>query len=414
LPSTPGKEGSPFTRRLKQRAQQTRELYVKCPFCHGMILMIDDNIKWPKKKDKLEIWSEKLAWYECQLCKAKWTDLDRNHAVSNCEWRAEKEVNNLISVAWRLPAWNSPLVSLSEIALDIIEKEDDPSKEFGYVTQRQAKAFKAVVGKKKEGDILSHRCEFPPKECPNETELITIGIDMQHKSFWYSVHAWAKNRTTWMIDYAKIRTWEELAAICFLSEYTKPNAQKLNIWRGLLDTGGTKDKDSFISRTEEAYKWLRENGKNRIWGYKGSNRAQDKNVVQKIMDTYPSSNRRIPGGLVLIKVNPDAMKDNVQAALFREEGQSGQLFLHSETGMDFAKQFIAQELRKDKFGKTSWVTTHKDDHLKDCTNMNYACVDDTWIPSFSMVVNFKNKPKRQPKIRKSNNKIEPRQRRFGG
>ena len=303
------------------------------------------------------------------------------------------------------------LVSLSEIALDKIEAGEDPTKMFYYVTQRKAEPFKQVVGKKKEDEILSHRCEFSPKECPNDAVLLSIGIDMQHKSFWYAVRAWCANKTSYMIDYRQIHTWDELQAICFMEEYKKTNGQMMGIWRGLLDTGGTKDKDSFISRTEEAYRWLRINGNGKIFGYKGANRAQDKNIIKKKMDTYPNSNKLIPGGLELVKVNPNAMKDILQWRLFREDGESGQFFLHNETGMDYAKQFISQELRKDKFGKTEWVTIGNNDHLKDCENMNEACVDDSWIPSFTMIVNYLNKPAKPKRVKKPNQQ-EQRKRRW--
>jgi phage terminase large subunit GpA-like protein len=416
LYSTPTNTDTPFAKRIKQRADEHRRLFVCCPKCSDMIQMFDEQIRWPKSKSVRAILRGKLARYECQSCGTEWDDFYRNMAVAKCEWRPEKHVENAIAIAWRLPGWYSPLVSLSKIAVDKIEAGEDPIKMFNYITQRKAEPFKNIVKQKREDRFLEdHKSDFPPLECPEDAVLITAGIDTQQKGFWYVVRAWAEDKTSWLLDYGYITDWEGVEAIVFLSEYKKKSGQVLKVWRALIDTGGTKAKDAMVSRTEEVYNWLRRNSHGKIFGYKGASQRQDKTVLIRNLDTLPSSGRPIPGGLKLIKVNADEIKNTIQWRLFRKDDESQQFFLHNKTGSDYARQFLAQALEKDRLGNTAWVQLRKDDHLKDCEVYAAACVDDTWIPSFSMIVNHLKKQRNaQPKKPVVKNNIPQKRERMWG
>ena len=61
--------------------------------------------------------------------------------------------------------------------------------------------------------------------------------------------------------------------------------------------------------------------------------------------------------------------------------------LHSETGMDYAKQFMAEELQKDRNGKSTWVETGAN-HLFDAEVYAAACADMSWQPGLQMVAQY--------------------------
>lgn len=58
--------------------------------------------------------------------------------------------------------------------------------------------------------------------------------------------------------------------------------------------------------------------------------------------------------------------------------------LHSATGMDYAKQFMAEELQKDRTGKAVWVETGAN-HLFDAEVYAAACADMSWQPGLQMI-----------------------------
>ena len=46
----------------------------------------------------------------------------------------------------------------------------------------------------------------------------------------------------------------------------------------------------------------------------------------------------------------------------------------------------AETLERGRDGKMVWVRHHKNNHYIDCCMMASACVDDAWLPSFSLIL----------------------------
>jgi hypothetical protein len=61
-----------------------------------------------------------------------------------------------------------------------------------------------------------------------------------------------------------------------------------------------------------------------VFGIKGASKSQFQKVQVRVMDQMPRSNKPIPGGLEL------------------------RFYHHSETDMQYAKQFLAEEKRREK------------------------------------------------------------------
>jgi hypothetical protein len=61
------------------------------------------------------------------------------------------------------------------------------------------------------------------------------------------------------------------------------------------------------------------------------------------------------------------------------------LTLHAETGIDYAQQVLAEELRRRRTGKLEWIQVRRDNHLLDCENLAAACADNGWQPSLALL-----------------------------
>jgi phage terminase large subunit GpA-like protein len=166
-------------------------------------------------------------------------------------------------------------------------------------------------------------------------------------------------------------TWEDLDRILFETVYPCADGRIFHVWRVCLDTGGTKAAEAFVSRTEEAYQWIAtRRGRNgtAIFPCKGSSGSMATKLhIGKAIERTPSG-KPIPGGMQIIQVNTQAMKDVIWWRIERAATHApGALYLHASTPEWYAKQVTAEEKRVDrKTGRGEWVPTRRDNHMLDC------------------------------------------------
>ena len=65
--------------------------------------------------------------------------------------------------------------------------------------------------------------------------------------------------------------------------------------------------------------------------------------------------------------------------------ESQRFYLHSETGMDYVRQLLAEEKRRGRNNKLTWVAIRKDNHYLDCEVYAAACADREWLPNLAML-----------------------------
>jgi phage terminase large subunit GpA-like protein len=267
--------------------------------------------------------------------------------------------------------------------------QQDPKKNYAFVTQHKCQAWKDVVEPKKESEILTaHRCKMPEGIVPPEAVALTMGIDMQKVGFWFVVRAWGRELTSWLIRYGYLSTWEDVETMAFGTRYPVDGTDRtMGIFRAGLDTGGGKSSDDEWSRTEEAYQWLRKHSRGVVFGIKGASRPQLQRVKVTTIDRMARGNRPIPGGLDLRIIDVGQFKDLIHWRMTRKQGESQRWFLHAGTGHDYVRQLLAEEKRKDRHGKATWVQIRRDNHLLDCEVIAAACADSEWSPSLQFLAN---------------------------
>jgi phage terminase large subunit GpA-like protein len=273
-----------------------------------------------------------------------------------------------------------------------------------YVTQYKAEAWKEVLEAKGESNILQHRSKYPPMVVPPDCIALTCGIDVQKIGFWFVVRAWEPDLTSHNIMYGYLSTFADVENLIFNTRFAKYNSDEtLGIWRAAMDTGGGVASDDEWTRTEEIYQWLRKNGRGVVWGIKGASKARLKRVDVTVIDKMKKGGRVIPGGLELRMLDVSQFKDLLHWRLTRKEAtgdqpaESQRFYLHAETGMDYALQFLAEEKRRNRRRKIEWVQIRGDNHLLDCEVYAAACADSEWMPSFQWLIkNMQKEPRNQP------------------
>jgi phage terminase large subunit GpA-like protein len=406
--STPKLDGDAFDRLIRSESDEVRRYHARCHICGTLQIMRFEQIHWHGKKDHREVLRGKVARYTCEHCGMDWDDHARNIAVRAGRWKAEKPVERPTSIAFGpLESWYSPFVSLSKVAADFLKSKDDPKRYQAFVTQHKAQAWKEVVESKAEGDLLKRKNDLPPGIAPSWSVALTAGIDVQKRGFWFVVRAWDGELNNHLVQYGYLSTFDEVRALVFDTWFPKDgSSERLQIWRAAMDTGGGRgaDDDDAISRTEEIYEFIRKygrkDGKQVIFAVKGSSRPQIIRVnYPQAIDRMPRSNKPIPGGLELRSLDTAEFKKLLHWRLSRREqktddagnvtaAESQRFYLHAETGVDYTRQFLAEELRRTRKGRLEWVRIRNDNHLLDCEVYAAACADNSWHPNLAGLARY--------------------------
>ena len=371
---------------------EVRQYHVRCPACGTYQVMTEQGLTLAEKtSNPQEVERRRLGRYRCVRCSYLWSDHIRDQAVQHGRWMSENPVPRPRRVGFHLPAILSKAVSISEVVATKMRAEasDAPAVRQQYDNGIWARAYKEVQLETSEEQILSRiDPDLPARTVPGDAVALTAGIDVQARGFWFVVLAWRPDKSSALIDYGRLTDWDSVGAPLetrYPFEADSPRAgQSLAIWRAGIDSGGTRTDEAVVSRTEEVYSFVRRHGENRLFACKGASRESYAPVRATSIDRMPSSKIRIPGGLWLYLLDTGYFKSLLFSRLQEDARQP--FTLNRETDQSFALQMTAETLERGRDGKMVWVRHHKNNHYIDCCMMASACVDDAWLPSFSLIL----------------------------
>ena len=402
--STPTTDKGPISVALNNEAQVVFDYFVECPGCGGFQKMDFEQVKWEGggQADPEQVESDKLAWYECEFCGDHWDDDRRDLAVRNGHWRSrdrkELRVQTYLEtykpkkIGFHIPAWISFFVSLSESAAAFLRTqaeglspEDRKNKMKDFKNNYAAEPWQdyETLTRQEDEQVLLCKIELAPQTVPQSAVALTVGADLHKAGFPYVVRAWAKDYTSWLIDYGHLGSWHDLEQLLFNTAFPVENSERrMGIWRAGLDTGGGKYGKE-ISSTEEAYLWLQENSgfskTCRTWGIKGSSRPlPTKLKMGSVLNKTPSG-KPLRFGMQLAILDTDKFKDMFYERMGRAQAKEpGGAYLHCETQMDYARQITAEEKQLNDKGIETWEPVRHDNHYLDCECMASAVADWEW------------------------------------
>lgn len=414
--STPTSEDGIITNLIEKDAEEIYDYYAVCPYCGQAQIMHFEDIRWPESvRDHRTVTRGRLAKYSCTQCEMFWDDNLRNQAVLAGHWQPRTAVHRATAVAFHLPSWYSRNVSLSTVAADWMRAKEDLGLHYFFITNHKAEAWKETVKETKESAVLEHKTELPEGIVPRGAAALTCGIDVQKRGFWFVVRAWWSDLTSHMVQYGYLDTWSDVETILYETQYqVEGSTERKAIWRAGMDIGGGESEDGEWSRTEEIKQWLRRQAlRGVVYGTKGASREQLRRVQVSVIDKANTGKRtRIPGGLELRMLDTAQFKDLVHWRLSRSlqpindggllpgvqsEYETQRFYLHAGTGSDYARQLLAEEKRKERTGKSTWVRVRKDNHLLDCEVIAAACADNEWTPSLSFLAQCQDVSSQQQK-----------------
>jgi phage terminase large subunit GpA-like protein len=341
------------------------------------------------ERDPHRIAAEGLAWYACAKCDAKWDDAKRDAAVRAGQWReADRGVElmayltafNPKSIAFQIPSWLSPFVTLSEImaAWFMAQKSKTALKDFqnGYA----AEPWVAYAVERQESVILALCEDRPMGRVPGDgvVSCLTFGADTQDDGWWFKIiaHGWGLARDQWVIRCGFVTTLEALEQVLWSDAYEDADGQRYMVRFGLIDAMG--------HRTGEVYDFCRRHP-GAILPTKGEKTMNQPFAYSRI-EYYPGSKKPIPGALQLVRVNTKYFKDQLAAAFAVQAGDPGSIRMPGDLPPGYASHYTSEYVNE----KGDWdCRPSAPNHLWDCGVLN-ACAAEL------LQVRFWNTPSQKP------------------
>jgi phage terminase large subunit GpA-like protein len=425
------------------------ELWICCPHCRRDQILYWENIKFGDDHDPYIV--QNVAFYECEHCQKKISNIDKIKALGN-NWRAritpdpcdqilknvraqiedtvsltevltDPEFRHIEKIGFHLPAWYGPFdgQSFGVVAKEFLEankklKEgDDFAPMRNWRMYNAARPWEQVAISESQIELVKNEIRLPSLICPKATIALTAGIDPGQGGFWYAVLAWRTDygphlvQSGWLSGDYETSDIEDLVRSRVYQVQDEP--RQLHIWRTGIDTGGGEFAGADVTMTAAAYEWIRKMRMRGLYGTKGLSRDIPKRLKQSRIDKMPGDKGvKIPGGLTLIEINTDAMKDLIWFRLNRnvipcpkckrnnryplDEFQSetpfscrgcgtelpkkpisGLFTFHDQVGEEYLHHLLAEENRMEIDGKWKWVKIRQANHLLDCTVIAFAMAD---------------------------------------
>lgn len=367
--------------------------HVICPNCGCELLMDFAHIQWPEDVDNpVSIKSRCLAWYECPHCTGQWSDVDRDRAVRAGQWREETSGLPLfdhlhqhqpMSIAFHLPAWISPFVSLSEIAEIALQCQlsTDIKLHQDLKNNYLAEPWEPEYELRSEDGILALCDDRPCGTVPGplagsqqpRVACLLAGVDTQGSNeqkgyFRYVIRAFGFGDTeeSWLVKSGVAASFGALNEILWKSVYRDANGQEYHVRNCMIDAMG--------HRTKEVYSWaIRHRG--RAFPWKGE-KSMTQPFTPSAQEYFPDATGKkikIPGGINLWRCDTTFFKSDLSAKLSIHPTDPGAFHLHSNALNEleqYAREMSVEVWDEEKMG---WVNPHKRaNHFWDCETMVLA------------------------------------------
>jgi phage terminase large subunit GpA-like protein len=259
LASTPTMEFGTIWRHV-MASDVVYQFFVPCPHCGAMQTFKLKQVKWPEELNQL-LDDERIrrvvdaAWYECEHCAGIIEDRNKAGMLRAGEWRpvqwkdgawldAELPPGRARKVAFHLNSAYSPWISFGEFAAKFLTAKDYPELLQNFINGWLGEPWRDKAAVMKSDLVMEKQADHERGGVPDGALLLTAGVDVQLDHFWWVVRAWGERLTSWLVDWGRAETWEELEEILITRNYTKASGSSHMVNLALVDSG---------FRTDEVY-----------------------------------------------------------------------------------------------------------------------------------------------------------------
>jgi len=443
------------------------EYWIPCPHCGVIQILYWENVRFGDDHDPVVV--EEIAWYECEACQGKISNMDKIRMLTKGEWRArlipdpcEQIMKNIRAkteetiplddvlsdrrvkkIGFHLPKWYSPFSggTFGIIAKDFLEANQKLEGGQDFAPMRNwrmynaARPWEEVVFSETELELMKNKINLAPLICPKDTVALTCGIDPGQGGFWFSIIAWKPDMSSHLVHYGWLAgdydTSELEKLVSHWTYRIDGEDRQFMIWRIGIDTGGGQYETVDTTMTAAAYDFIRRMKRPGLIGTKGMSHASTHRVKESRIEKMPGDKGRvIPGGVILLEINTDMMKDALWFHLsrnnyecpkchtmnkfktleilsgeslscgkcqveFRKRTISGLFTFHNQTDEEYLNHLLAEEKRIQKDGKSAWIRKKQANHLLDATVIAFALADPEYHGGVKVILRDQGDRRRQ-------------------
>ena len=356
--STPGQK---YIYTMTMSCEQVWSRRPRCPHCGELVTLTVDCLIIPEgaTEETVKNGGHAVAC-ACPQCGAEWDDADRRNACHAGAWVAVKggDRSRPTSVGYHAAAFAIDKIPLAEIAAAHLRAQaGDIAARVAWANGYLCEDYVEELSVGRDVDhILRYKSGLPRNAVPLGTARLGLLADTQQDHFYYELWAYgyAPEFSMHMVRHGIVQSFDDLGHILNGEEFTDADGKSHKVSIGLIDSGGGRKFWQKHSRTVEVYEFCRLNPK--MKAIKGIWSGMDGGLITyKSVDTYPGTNKRIPGGIVRANIKVSYFKDELARRLAIEPDDPGALHFHDGIESDFAVHYTTEG--KDANG--DWIHDRK-------------------------------------------------------
>jgi phage terminase large subunit GpA-like protein len=350
------------------QASDQQRFFVPCPHCKESQVLMWKQVKWEKE-------SPELAWYECEYCGEGISNVEKNKAIRQGQWRstAAPPKGREGAKGFHVSAFYSPWMTLGDVVKEFLSAKDDPALLQTWTNLCLGEPWNEDEGEQVEWQQLIERCEpYAPLTVPNGALLLTAGVDVQSDRLEVSVWGWGSKEESWLIYHAVLwgepleqSVWTELDL--FLdTTFDHESGATLKISATAIDTG-------YLSN--EIYNFVRLRPGRGLYATKGMSTPGRPVLGKPTPQEVSYRGKTLKKSVRLWPIGVDTAKGLLYARLRLPKSGPGYLHFPIGTEQEYFEQLTA-ERRVTKyikgFAKSEWVKVRKRNEALDCLVYAYA------------------------------------------
>jgi phage terminase large subunit GpA-like protein len=273
------------------------------------------------------------AYYECEQCHRVINDGQKVAMLRAGQWQSEKKIGTR-KTAFHLNAIYSPWVRFGDVAYEFVKSKDFPELLMNFVNSWLGEPWENTEVKLNSEKVLQRQSGYEEGVVPDETVLITGGVDVQKDHFYYTIRAWGTSMTSWNIGHGIADTWDQIEYVMNLT-YQDSNGNPYQINLCAVDSG---------DRTDEVYDFC---VINQDWAVpvKGSSTPLLARYKISVIEKTDSK----AYGMRLFIVDGNQYKDMIAGRMQRPNGP-GSWMVYEGCDREYAEQICAEEKVVEKKG----------------------------------------------------------------
>jgi phage terminase large subunit GpA-like protein len=333
-----------------------RRFFVPCPHCSAMQWLKWTQVKFDSKLDPQA--AGDTARYECESCKALWTNIEKNNAVQSGEWRPTAKSKQAGHASFHISSlygpWDS--CSLEWLTTKFLTVKDNLPELQDFINSDLGEAWEDKSIRMETSELEERKGPYEKGQCFADASPLSEGykgidkikfmsIDVQKFGFWWIVRQWCAGGDSGLVDYGFVHSWEDLDAVA--NSYDVPHV--------LIDSG-------YGERTTEVYeaciRW-------KFIPCKGGSQRMLQDWMQTTVNIYEGTRKQTNSNCVTL-----IMHDTVNLKLKLQDRIRGigpfAWYVYQGIGKEYASDVTSEEYVN---GEWRLKRGHRDNHLWDCEVM---------------------------------------------